>query len=102
MQKKIEEWISKKTWKALLTTKKISMKVGADIYNIELLTKIHNGYMKFLNKAFNIITLFSISFSLIYLFPIIFHIAYDRMILITLVLILLQLRYSKIMIKKED
>jgi hypothetical protein len=101
MHKKVEDWIDKKSWNALMKTKNISDRIGADIYSISFLKRLHVGYMKFLKKAFPIITIFSISFSLLYIFPVFFHVPIERMILVTLVIIFVQLRYGNMKVKIE-
>jgi hypothetical protein len=101
MHPKVETFINDKTWKALMKVKQFSANIGADIYSMNFLTKLHKGYMKFLNVAFHIITMATISLSLLWFFPIYLHVAYDRMMLIVLVLILLQVRYGSMKVTSE-
>lgn len=102
MHKKLEKWIDEATWKALLKTKQLTVKMGVDIYSIELLQKIHRGYMKFLTVAFNIITMATFSLAITWFFPVYLHVPMERMILIMLVIIVLQLRYGKTQAKFVD
>lgn len=101
MHKKVEDWIDKKSWSALMKTKATSARLGADIYSINFLRRLHNGYMKFLKKAFPIITMFTFSMAILWFFPTILKVPYERMILVMMIVILFQLRYSSVKVKIE-
>jgi len=101
MNKKVESWIRKKTWKSLMMVKRITARMGVNIYSNELLTKIHEGYMKFLNIAYNIISAVTVSGTFLWFMPIFLKLGWERTGVIVLVVILLKLQFSKINVKVE-
>jgi hypothetical protein len=98
MNKKIEKWIREFAWKGMIKANNINKRMGVDLGEPRL-TKWLERYIKFLDIAFKFITGATISLALVWFFPIYLKIPYDRMTLIVLVIILLQLRFGEIKVK---
>jgi hypothetical protein len=94
MNKKIEGWIREFAWKGMIKSNNINKKMGVDLGE-ERLTRWLEKYIKFLDVAFKIITGATLSLALLWFFPVYMKVPMDRMILILLVIILLQLRMGK-------
>jgi hypothetical protein len=77
----------------------IVQKAGMGQIDDSVLAKIFEGYIKFMKWLFKVITMLTISTSLIWFFPVYVGLGIEKVILITLIIILLQLRYGKISVK---
>lgn len=100
LNKKVEEFIRKTCWKGMIKANNINKKMGVDLGE-KRLARWLDKYIKFLNITFQFITGATISLALVWFFPIYLKIPYDRMTLIVLVIILLQLRMGKTKVKLE-
>jgi uncharacterized membrane protein YoaK (UPF0700 family) len=98
MNKKIEKWIREFAWKGMIMANNINKRMGVDLGE-KRLTKWLDRYIKFLDITFKFITGATISLALVWFFPIYLKIPYERMTLIVLVIILLQLRFGEIKVK---
>jgi hypothetical protein len=98
MNAKVEKIIREFAWKGMTRANNINKKMGVDLGETRL-TKWLDRYIKFLDITFKIITGATISLALVWFFPIYLKIPYDRMTLIVLVIILLQLRFGEIKVK---
>ena len=101
MNEKVEKFIRKTCWKGMTRANNINKKMGVDLGETRL-AKWLDRYIKFLNIAFKFITGATVSLALVWFFPIYLKIPYDRMILIVLVIILLQLRFGQTKVKFSD
>jgi hypothetical protein len=100
MNAKVEKIIRKTAWSGMIAANNINKKMGVDLGE-QRLTKWLDKYIKFLDIVFRFITGATLSLALIWFFPVYLKISYERMILVVLVIILLQLRFGQTKIKME-
>jgi len=101
MNVKVEKWIREFAWKGMIMANNINKRMGVDLTEERLMRWLDN-YIKILNIAFKFITGATLSLALLWFFPTYLRIPVDRMILVVLVIILLQLRFGQTKIKISD
>lgn len=100
LNKKVEEFIRKTCWKGMTKANNINKKIGVDLGE-EKLSKWLDRYIKFLNITFKIVTGLTISLTFLLFLPKYLHLTYDKIAVIVLVALLLQLRFGSIKVKFE-
>jgi hypothetical protein len=100
MNAKVEKIIREFAWKGMIRANNINKKMSVDLGE-KRLTKWLEKYIKFLDITFKIITGITISLVFLWFLPTYLKLSYDRIIVILLVVILLQMRFSGIKVKLE-
>jgi len=101
LNKKLEAFIRKTAWKGMTKANNINKKMGVDLGE-ERLTRWLDKYIKFLDLAFKIITGVTFSGLFLWFLPIYLHLSYDKIAVILLMLILMQMRFGATKVKLED